>query len=352
MMMSEVDRRIRELGHRSYPMALLSGNRRAEALDSTRVYDLNVGESVSLRGGTSSDLLYVIEGEVDVAVSSGGKPIRLSPESAGEHAFVITPSMSPVTISADAPAVVCRVDGEVMDYLLSWETLGSDSADGGEDARSRIAAVRRSLAFRRLPMEYVEEAFRRMRPLAVAAGSEVVRQGDPGDAFYLIERGRAEVWQTGIYDDEPQRVAELGPGDAFGEEALVLQGSRNATVRMVEDGLLLVLDADDFEALFGRTLVQRVQPAVAKALIESGHGIIDVRYEEEFEDAHMPGCTLIPLHELRSRVGELDPQRSYVVYCKGGSRSAVGTLLLRQRGFDAVSIVGGLRDWPYEVVSL
>lgn len=351
MMIGEVGRRISKLGHHSYPIALLSGNRRAEALDSIRVYDLSAGESVSLRGGRSSDLLYVIEGEVDVTFNGAGKPTRLNPECAGERAFVITPSMSPVTIIAGAPAIVCRADGEVMDHLLSWEALSSGPEDGDEDVRNRIAAVRRSLAFRRLPMESVEEAFRKMRPQAVEAGSEVVRQGDPGDAFYLIERGRAEVWQTGIYDDEPKQVAELGPGDAFGEEALVLQGSRNATVRMIEDGLLLVLDADDFDQVIGKNLVQCVQPAVAKALIESGHGIIDVRYEEEFEDAHMPGCTLIPLHELRNRVGELDPARSYVVYCKGGSRSAVGTLLLRQRGFDAVSIVGGLRDWPYEVVN-
>lgn len=348
MMMSDVRRRMGRLVECCYPMSLLSGNRAAEALDSLNVYTLNPGEAITLRPGKASDFLYVLEGNVEVAPANADA-VLIDPASTRERAFNLSPEMAPVTVSARTDAVVCRADGEVMDYLLSWETLSGGEEQSEDFARDRISAVRRSLAFRRLPLESVEEAFRRMSPLPVSAGTDVVRQGDPGDAFYLIDRGRAEVWQTGIYDDEPKRVAELGPGDAFGEEALILRGSRNATVRMAEDGLLLVLGHEDFDELFHKNLIQRVQPSIAKALIEAGHGILDVRYEEEFEDSRMPGCTLIPLHELRARVHELDPARRYVVYCKSGGRSAVGTLLLRQRGFDAVSIEGGLRDWPYEI---
>ncbi len=333
-----------------YPFSRLSGNRISEALDALRTYTLNPGEQLVLRAGTDSAYLYVIEGTVEVS-QPDKDPLRLDFDTARVGPYRLYPDSEAVTITARDAVQLCRADAELLDYLLSWETLAAGLSGRDNGAHERVAAVRRSRALRFVPLESVEAAFQRMRPMPVRAGQEVVRQGEPGDAFYLIEDGRAEVWQTGIYDDEPQLVGVLGPGDPFGEEALIIKGSRNATVRMVEDGVLLVLNQDDFDELIQRNLIQRVGPPVAHALMESGHIPLDVRYEEEFEDGHMPGCVLVPLHDLRRRVNELDKNQKYLVYCKSGGRSAVGTLLLRQRGFDAVSLDGGLRDWPYDTVT-
>lgn len=348
-MLSDVRSRLSGLRECCYPFSLLSGHRAAEALESLRTYELSQGERLALQPGKGGEFLYLLEGEAEIH-APGAEPDLLHPAASHGSPYRLEPAAEPVTVVALANCLLCRADGEILDYLLSWETLSEGLGDevGAED---RIGSVRRSLAFRRLPLENVEEAFRRMRGISVAAGQEIVRQGEPGDAFYVIQKGRAEVWQTGIYDDEPQLVGELGPGDPFGEEALILRGSRNATVRMVEDGVLLVLGQEDFDELFQKAMIRRVQPALAKALLDDGHGLLDVRYEEEFEESRIPGCVLVPLHELRRRVTELDPSRPYLVYCKGGSRSAVATLLLRQRGFDAVSIDGGLRDWPFEIVT-
>ena len=82
-----------------------------------------------------------------------------------------------------------------------------------------------------------------------------------------------------------------------------------------------------------------------------GYELLDVRYEEEWQDYSIPGATLIPLQSLRQRYMELEPAKKYVTYCKGGARSAVATLLLSQQGYDVVSLTGGIRDWPYETQS-
>jgi rhodanese-related sulfurtransferase len=47
---------------------------------------------------------------------------------------------------------------------------------------------------------------------------------------------------------------------------------------------------------------------------------------------------------------ELEQNKSYVAYCKGGMRSAVAALLLSQHGYEAVSLSGGIAGWPHEVV--
>jgi putative ABC transport system ATP-binding protein len=78
----------------------------------------------------------------------------------------------------------------------------------------------------------------------VKAGAEIIRQGDPGDKFYVIRNGTAEVHQT--HDGTTRMVAMLKGGDFFGEAALLEDKPRNATVRANTDMQLLVLNKDDF----------------------------------------------------------------------------------------------------------
>jgi MFS family permease len=96
--------------------------------------------------------------------------------------------------------------------------------------------------FAPLPAPVVESLAGRLWERRVAAGQEVFRQGAYGDAFYVIARGRAEV-----FVDE-RRVNELGPGDYFGEIALLRDVPRTATVRAGTDLELYALEGGDFVA--------------------------------------------------------------------------------------------------------
>lgn len=86
----------------------------------------------------------------------------------------------------------------------------------------------------------------KMAPEEVGVGDVVIRQGDAGDKFYLIRRGKVEVI---VKDDEGERVvATLEPGNCFGERALLTEEPRNATVRAVEDTDLYALSKENFLA--------------------------------------------------------------------------------------------------------
>lgn len=345
-MLSEARGKLNRLRARCAPFTMLTGPRAAEAIESLAVFELRPGESVTVRPGSRTDYLYVVEGEVEVT-PSGGPSARYVPSDTDVRPIELEAGGPPLTIASDGSSLLARADGDTLDYLLSWETLGAGLGIESEALQARLAAVRRSLAFRRMPLECVEEAFRRMRQVQVHAGEEVVRLGEPGDAFYIIESGRAEVWRPGLYDDVAHKVDEMGPGEAFGEEALLTGGVRGATVRMIEDGTLLVMDKADFEALIGEPMVEHVEAKIAQACLDSGYIPLDVRYGEEFEEAHIPGAFLIPLPELRHRFHELDPAARYLVYCRSGRRSAVAALLMKQRGLHAVSLREGIRGWPF-----
>jgi len=74
--------------------------------------------------------------------------------------------------------------------------------------------------------------------------------------------------------------------------------------------------------------------------------IIDVRRQPEWDEAHIEGARLVPLHQLPKMLGEIDPTRPVAVHCKGGYRSAIACSLIQRAGFDQVmNLTGGFDAW-------
>ncbi len=74
--------------------------------------------------------------------------------------------------------------------------------------------------------------------------------------------------------------------------------------------------------------------------------LLDVREPAEYEQARIGGATLVPLGTLPQRLGELPKDRTIVVYCRSGRRSAQAVAFLRENGFDAVqNLTGGMNAW-------
>jgi CRP-like cAMP-binding protein len=102
-------------------------------------------------------------------------------------------------------------------------------------------------AFADLPQAELDELASAVHEVEVASGAEIVAADDYGDAVYLVEEGEADVvTESGA----PIRV--LGPGDMFGEIALLLTGQRTATVVARSPMRLLSLSGSDFERIRDR----------------------------------------------------------------------------------------------------
>ena len=83
----------------------------------------------------------------------------------------------------------------------------------------------------------------------------------------------------------------------------------------------------------------------ARALLEAGALLLDVREPEEWQAEHAPGALLVPMGQVRQRQSELPRDRRIVVVCRSGGRSAATTESLRTWGFDAVNLAGGMCAW-------
>ena len=114
------------------------------------------------------------------------------------------------------------------------------------NAAERIKLLSTSDLMRHLPADQIEPILDCIRDRALKSGDILFRAGDPGDALYIVARGKVEVLKDGT---DLEAIAVVSPGQAFGEMALLSGGARTATIRAIEDTQLLEIAKEDFEKL-------------------------------------------------------------------------------------------------------
>ena len=125
-------------------------------------------------------------------------------------------------------------------------TPGGAPGDPGEQARL-VRFLGRVGLFHGSSPELLTQVAAVLRPLALAAGGVACREGDPGDQFFIIESGTLAIMAD--IGGQPRELARLGPGEFFGEMALLAQRPRTATVQALTDARLWGLAADHFHQL-------------------------------------------------------------------------------------------------------
>jgi phage shock protein E len=99
-------------------------------------------------------------------------------------------------------------------------------------------------------------------------------------------------------------------------------------------------------AFFTLRASAQTTPTEAKALVDAGALLVDVRTPDEFEAGHLDGAKNIPLSEVTTRMEEFGPKDGVVVvYCRSGRRSGQVKRTLGMAGFTAVHNAGGMADW-------
>jgi rhodanese-related sulfurtransferase len=197
-------------------------------------------------------------------------------------------------------------------------------------------------AFHRIPPANIQAIFMRMQRIEAKAGDVIIKQGDEGDFFYVIVQGKCVVTRETPLNKQGIKLAELGMGDTFGEEALISDAKRNANITMLTDGALMRLAKDDFRTLLNEPLLQWVDMKQATQIVAKGGQWLDVRLPSEFENYHMEGAVNLPLYFIRLKLKSLQQNAHYVVCCDTGRRSSAAAYILAERGFQASVLKGGL----------
>lgn len=334
------------------PLASLSGVRLQELSElcvvETAVRATDPFHLRSLAGQSA----YVLGGELALAYGRGGSQVIVGGSAEARQPLGKRRQFESAKAVTDVQLI--RIDDDLLDIMLTWDQVavqeGSHTVQPAErpasgadwGSMSGLFGINnlRFGAFSQLPSAHIDELLRRFERVEAKAGEVIIREGAEGDYYYLVESGRCQVER--MIGGVSMTLAEIKSGDTFGEEALVSEARRNATVTMKSDGSLLRLSKQDFNALLREPLLHGVNMEQARQKVLEGAQWIDVRYPSEYQYDGLPGARNIPLSEIRNAFGVLDMGEEYIVYCQSGRRSSAAAFLLAQRGYHVFVLEGGL----------
>lgn len=335
---------------RYQPLNALNPENLQEVLKQLKLEKIPVGRSLFKKGDSDSMQFYLARGEIDLLGDSG---VLKTIKSGSCESFNALAHILPRTVTAQAKtdSLVFKIDSNLIDVMLTWDQTGSyqvtefgiGCGDGDEDWMSRILQTE---AFHRIPPANIQAIFMRMESMRVKAGEKIVNQGESGDYFYIIKKGRALVTRSMPNQPKGIKLAELKDGDTFGEEALISSDKRNATITMLTEGLLSRLSKTDFMELLNEPLLDWVSYEEGKKQVAEGAEWLDVRLPAEHLAHAINGSTHIPLIFLRMKIDCLDNNKHYVVYCDTGRRSSAASYLLNERGFTTCILKDGISAVP------
>jgi CRP-like cAMP-binding protein/rhodanese-related sulfurtransferase len=334
---------ISKLGELLQPLSSATAERREQILEHARLVRFAAGKPIFQEGARDTDCVYLVKGSVDTL--SGGQ--RLKRLDAGTSAAAVPlPDDQPRKVTAQAATDVglLLVPRGLLAPLMARDDGGLEvhEIDEADETGDWMTMLLRSQLYAQLPAANIQRIMATMESMAVKPGDVVVRQGEIGDYFYFMSKGRARVLRQARDGDPPVLLAELREGVSFGEEALVAGIRRNATVTMTTDGRVMRLSKANFDELILEPTLQKVDWVKAQSMVNDGATWIDVRFPDEHASDGLDGAANIPLGMLRMRMPKLDRDIRYIVYCDNGQRSAAGAFLLSGSGFDVYVLEDGI----------
>jgi CRP-like cAMP-binding protein len=328
------------------PLNALGEDRFREIAASLSIQDVSSGRYLFGEGDRDNRSIYLLDGVINFldrngkvtgVVSAGTDPARYP---------IANRQPRLVTARAATKAVIASIDSTLLDVMLTLDqsTVTGAVNIGAHTEQDWMTRMLQSDAFAKLSPSDIQRLIQALEPVPYSAGDTVIRQGDEGDYFYIIREGTCSVTRLASGKGWDVPLAELATGDCFGEDALVSDGRRNATVTMLTDGALMRLSKQQFLDILKKQLVHYVSYDMALDAIRSGDRWLDVRLAEEHSNGSLDNSISIPLAAIRANTSRLEMDTRYIVYCDTGRRSAAAAFLLTQRGFDVAVLEGGLNE--------
>ena len=318
------------------PFSSISESDLNSVLGQSKIVDYTKGKMIFKRAEQDDQVYWLLSGAVDLLDEN----FEAKSRKAGE-----TVTKSP--LDHNSPHRLTAVTTEDTRVLIcSGPTIAILMGDGGdasvaediddEEGIDWMSTLLSSPLFEFIPPANIQTLFSKFEEIRYKSGDVVITQGETGDYFYVIQAGRAKVERSA--GGKTAVLAELKAGDNFGQDALVSDTPRNATVTMTSSGTLMRLSEPDFQSLLMNPVIETVTLDEVKEMVEQGDPktyILDVRTPKEVESDKIPGSLNVPLQLLRKNMKKLKEEAVYIVACDGGRRSALGAYQLNEEGFTA-----------------
>jgi len=328
------------------PVNALTLDHLESLLRNTAVETVCAGLSLLSALQSGREEVYLLSGRVELTSASRSVVGDAQDPSCRFPLSQLLPAM--IGARALSDCTVIRIDRVQLDKLLAWDQAShyimlelsvNRELDADADWMTQLLT---SNLFYKVPPMNIRHILDRFTATHVAAGETIIRQGELGECCYFVKQGSAGVYQAASERASSQLVAELGAGRCFGEDALINDAPRNATITMLSDGVLMALEKTDFFLLLKPPQINTVSLAAALVAIATGAKWIDVRTEDEYDHGHSDGAVNMPLKLLKLKLRMLNEKTQYIVYCNSGRRSEAAVTFLADEGFNVSLLERGI----------
>lgn len=321
------------------PLKDMSESHLLALLETARTEFVCAGQVVFTAGSYLGEHVYLLHGTLSMVM-----PDQSKQQIKGRSSLlpIIQSDPCPYTLIAETDSSLLRINSDKLDKMLTWSNVAdylqlniSRERDLDEDADWMMTVLRSNLFFKVPPIN-VEDIFSRLITKVVYTGDVIIRQGEIGDRCYFLKEGEAEV--TRFDEGKSTVLARIGVGRCFGEDALVNDAPRNASITMRTDGVLMSLDKQDFYRLLKEPIVASLALQDFDQKMKQGSVCVDVRTDEEYSQRHLPSAVNIPLNLLAIKSRLLNRATQYIFYCDTGRRSRAAAHLLAQQGYQTLAL--------------
>jgi CRP-like cAMP-binding protein len=333
--------------------ASLSDAALEEVAGKLEVADFAAGEEIVHQDSEGDSFYFLSEGEVEVRKRTHlGQTAVLSTLSGtdvfGEMAL-LTGSPRAASVTARTDVTVFRLPKNDFERVVLMDSCATRMMERREQGYEEFDKVKMQEPFAGLDPGQMSVLLHRLRERTYGPEEEIVTQGQKGEEYFIIKSGSVAVLKTTL-SDKPEIAAVLGQDEAFGEESLLTDSVRSATIRTLEETVVFTLSRSDFDSILKSSYLEETDAEEVELEGKENSTLLDVRTKWEFQEEYIPGAVSFPLDELRARYDELDPDREYYTYCLVGARSAVASFLLGMHGIRSRSIRGGIMNWKGPII--
>ena len=273
------------------PLSSLDYDCLHELQNQCRIVDLYPGKRLFSKGNNDEFVYYLYEGSINL--DNGRSNITLTHEMPEAYQAIAPKKPRKFTVTANTPSTFIAIDSNLLDIYLS---LGHNQGYLVEDipelqsvnsSENWMVLLLQTRIFHRISPVNIQMLFNNLQILHVSKGDVIIEQDQIGDYYYFIKQGNCSVIRFDSASGGINIIAELAPGQGFGEEALISGKRRNATIQMSTDGILLRLSKEHFNKLLQEPLITMVEHKQLDELLSNGAQCIDVRTPEEYQIFHL-----------------------------------------------------------------
>jgi len=211
-----------------------------------------------------------------------------------------------------------------------------------------MTTLLKSPIFRALPPANLQKIIMGLQEINVQKGDLIIKQGEPGDYYYLIKSGHCLISRKPSENAKEIKLAQLRSQDTFGEDSLLSGEPRNVSVTALTDVSLIRLNKDKFISLIKEPSLKFISHIQVAEELAKGALLIDVRPPDEYNKQHLAHSINTPFFSLRMHIKSLDKKKPVLVICKDGKTSEAAAFLLLRNKITAQIIEGGMENIPVE----